>query len=184
MPTTPKRVFLGKGKGYLNVAGPQYRFIIFFLIVLVFYTLLLLVFQKLSVFLPLFVFLPISLITLLLFIGIVGTMYSHTIVGPLLRIRGTLERLAEGETNISLRLRESDDPLLKEIVSVIAGLAEHSRHCNAVVRESAGDLFKDVETLREKVRSGADKTEVHKQLEGMRQKQALLEKAIKSLGKT
>jgi len=174
---------IGKGRGYLNLAGPQFRFIVFLLIILMVYTFLLKVFQKLAEFVQFPVFLPIALITLLFFIGIAGSTYSHTIVGPLLRIRWALERLAEGDMNISLRLRESDDPMLKEIVKTITALKEHTRNSHAVIQESAKDLFKDAEALAELVQRGADKTEVLKQLDMLRKKQDLLDKAVKSLGK-
>ena len=183
MPNPGKRTLIGKGKGYLNLAGPQFRFIVFLLIILMVYTFLLKVFQKLAEFVQFPVFLPIALITLLFFIGIAGSTYSHTIVGPLLRIRWALERLAEGDMNISLRLRESDDPMLKEIVKTITALKEHTRNSHAVIQESAKDLFKDAEALAELVQRGADKTEVLKQLDMLRKKQDLLDKAVKSLGK-
>ena len=67
---TGKRHVLGRGKGHLSAAGPQYRFIIFLLIVLGAYTFLLKVFQKLAEIVQLPVFLPIALITLLFFIGV------------------------------------------------------------------------------------------------------------------
>jgi hypothetical protein len=78
-----KRIILGRGKGYISAAGPQYRFIVFLIFILVAYTLLLRVFQKLAEILQLPVFLPISLVTLLVFIGIIATLYSHKFVGPM-----------------------------------------------------------------------------------------------------
>lgn len=183
MPSNGKRTLLSRGKGYLNIAGPQFRFIVFLLIILMVYTFLLKVFQKLAEFVQFPVFLPIALITLLFFIGIAGTTYSHTIVGPLLRIRRGLQNLAAGDTNLSLRLRDSDDPMLKDIVKEISVLAEHTRNSHALIQESARDLLSDAEALREMVRRGADQAAIQKQLDGMRKKQDLLDKAVKSLGK-
>lgn len=185
MPETGKRVLLGgRGKGYLSAPGSQYRFIIFLVIILGCYTFLLKVFQKLAEIVQLPVFLPIALITLLFFIGIVGTMYSHTFVGPMLRIRRALEHLAEGDTDISLRLRDSDDPMLRDLVKAITRLCDHSRSSHILVQETARDLFADIEALREKVRQGADKAEIQRHVEGMLARQDLLEKAIKAFGKT
>ncbi len=184
MPTTGKRQLLGRGKGYLNAAGLQFRFIIFLLIVLGAYTLLLKVFQKLAEIVHLPVFFPIALITLLFFVGVVGVMYFHAFVGPMLRIRRALERLAEGDADVSLRLRDSDDPLLKDFVKAITRLCEHSRSSHALIQEAARDLFADIEALREKVRQGADKADIQKHVEGLRAKRELLEKAITSYGKT
>jgi hypothetical protein len=183
MPHTEKRVVVGKGKGYLSMAGPQYRFIIFLLIVLGVYTLLLKVFQKLAEFVHLPVFLPIALVTLLLFIGIAGATYSHTIIGPLLRIRKALQHLVEGDVSISLRLREADDPLLKEIVQQITLLVESSRNYQVLVQESSRDLFRDLATLQEMVQDGADKSEMQKLLGDIREKQRLLDKTIKASNK-
>ena len=183
MPTTGKRQLLGRGKGHLNAAGPQYRFIIFLLAVLGAYTFLLKVFQKLAEIVQLPVFLPIALITLLFFVGIVGTMYSHTFVGPMQRIRRILEHLAEGDTNVSLRLRDSDDPVLKELGKAVCRLCDHSRSSHDLIRETAQDLFAAIEALREKVRQGADREEIQRHIEGLRRTQDLLEKAIQACEK-
>lgn len=179
-----KRLLMGKGKGYLSAAGPQYRFIIFLIFLLISYTILLRVFQKLAEIVQLPVFLPVSLITLLVFIGIVGVLYSHTFVGPIIRIRRALDQLAEGDTNVSLRLRESDDPMLKELVNAITRLCEHSRGSHVLVQESAEDLFGEISALRDCVRRGADEVEIQKHVDGLQVKQELLDKAIKALGKT
>jgi hypothetical protein len=179
MPHTGKRAILGKGKGYLNVAGPQYRFIIFLLIVLGVFTLLLKVFQKLAEFVQFPVFLPIALVALLVFIGLVGATYSHTIVGPLLRIRQALAHLAAGDVNINLRLRETDDPMLKEIVKEITVLCEHSRNSHAMLQESIRELFREVAALQEMVRRGAADTEIETHVERLRKKQDQLDSAIK-----
>jgi methyl-accepting chemotaxis protein len=181
MPTTGKRHLLSRNKGYLSSAGPQYRFILFLLVMLGVYTVLLKVFQKLAEIVQLPVFLPIALITLLFFIGVAGTVYSHTFVGPLRRISRALEHLAVGDTNISLRLRDSDDPMLKELVKTISQLCDTSRSSQALVRETAGDLFADIEALRKKIQQGADTGEIKKHVEGMRTKQDLLNSAIKSI---
>jgi methyl-accepting chemotaxis protein len=179
MQTTGKRHTLSRGKSHLSAAGPQFRFIIFLLIVLGAYTFLLKVFQKLAEIVQLPVFLPIALITLLFFVGIVGTMYSHTFVGPLQRIRRMLEHLAEGDSNVSLRLRNSDDPILKDLGKAVTRLCDHSRSSHAMIRETAQDLFAGIDALREKVRQGADGEEIQKHIEGLRTAQDLLEKAIK-----
>lgn len=184
MPHTGKRFVVGKGKGYLSLAGPQYRFIIFLLIVLGAYTLLLKVFQKLAEFVQLPVFLPIALVTLLIFIGIVGSVYSHTFAGPLLRIRKALQHLSEGDSNVSLRLRDSDDPILKEIVKDITLVCEHHRNAQSVLLDSTSDLLADISALDELAHAGADKQEILKLLDTIRKKQGLLDKAIKPSGKT
>jgi hypothetical protein len=183
MPQTGKRAILGKSREYLNVAGPQYRFIIFLLIILGVFTLLLKVFQKLAEFVQFPVFLPIALIALLFFIGIVGVTYSHTIVGPLLRIRQALQHLATGDLNISLRLRETDDPMLKEIVREITLVCEHSRNSHAVLQETVKELFTDVAALQEMIRRGAGNADLEKHLEALRKKQDLLNAAVKSFCK-
>ncbi len=183
-PQTKKRFFVGKGKGYLNAAGPQYRFIIFLIFLLISYTILLRVFQKLAEIVQLPIFLPVSLITLLIFIGIVGALYSHSIIGPVMRIRRALEQLAEGDTNISLRLRESDDPMLKELVNAITRLCEHRRDFHVLLQETAEELFREVTALQDSVRRGADEAEIQKHLDILRTKQELMDKAIKASGKT
>src|SRR5512147_790910 len=97
MPKTGKRHLIGnRGKGYLQASGMQYRFIIFLIFLLVAYSVLLRVFQKLAEIVQFPLFLPITLVTLLVFIGIVGIIYSHTFIGPINRIRKALEQLASG----------------------------------------------------------------------------------------
>lgn len=183
MPMSGKRVFLGRGKGYLNSAGAQYRFIIFLFVVLGIYTFLLKVFQKLAEIVQLPIFLPVALITLLFFIGIVGTLYSHKFIGPMVRIRKVIEHLAEGDTNVSLRLRESDDPALKELGTAITKLCEQSRDSHSLIQETAKDLFEAIAALQEKVRQGADTSEIQKLADDLRKKQELLGKAIASFRK-
>jgi methyl-accepting chemotaxis protein len=179
-----KRTLLGRGKGYLlSVAGPQARFIIFLIFLLVAYTLLLRVFQKLAQIVQLPVFLPLSLISLLVFIGIVGTLYSHKFVGPMLRIQRAIEHLADGDTAICLRLRASDDPMLQDLVKAISRLCEHSRNTHILIEDTAKDLFENIQALQEKIRQGADSAEIQKQLDSVSKKQDLLDKAIKSYRK-
>jgi methyl-accepting chemotaxis protein len=179
MPKSGARHLLGKGKGYLSDAGAQYRFIIFLIIVLGVYTFLLKVFQKLAEIVQLPVFLPVALITLLFFIGIVGSLYSHRFVGPMVRIRKALDHLAEGDANISLRLRESDDPTLKELVNAITRLCEYSRNSHALIQETAKDMFEEIELLRERINQGADPVEIQKTIEDLLRKKDLLDKAVK-----
>jgi methyl-accepting chemotaxis protein len=174
---------MGKGKGYLNAAGPQYRFIIFLIFLLIAYTILLRVFQKLAEIVQLPVFLPVSLVTLLVFIGIVGILYSHTFAGPILRIRRTLEKLAEGDTTVNLRLRDSDDPMLKDLVATISRLCEHTHNSQSLVKETAQELFKEITALQDSVHRGAGHADIQKHVESLRKKQDLLDKAIKASGK-
>ncbi len=180
-----KRTLLGRGRGFLlNVAGPQARFIIFLVFLLVAYTLLLRVFQKLAQIVQLPVFLPLSLLSLLVFIGIVGTLYSHKFVGPMQRIQRAIEHLANGDTSICLRLRESDDPMLQELVMTIGRLCDHSRNTHTLIEDTAKDLFEDIRALQGKIQQGADSEEIQKHLEAVRKKQELLDIAIKSYRKT
>jgi nitrogen fixation/metabolism regulation signal transduction histidine kinase len=160
-------------------AGIQHRFLIFLLITLGIYTLLLKVFQKLAEIVQLAVFFPIALITLLLFIGIIGVLYSRTFVGPLARIRRALDQMSEGDTSVSLRLRESDDPLLKDLVNTITLLCENNRNAQGLTRDAAAVLREDIAALREKVHGGADTAEVKKLLEEVHRKQDALEKALR-----
>ncbi len=176
-----KRIILGRGKGYISAAGPQYRFIVFLIFILVAYTLLLRVFQKLAEILQLPIFLPISLITLLIFIGIIGTLYSHKFVGPMARIQRALDQLAKGENTSCLRLRESDDPMLKDIVTSISRLCEHTRNEHTLIQEQARDLFSAVQALHDEAKkSGACGEQLEKHFAGLLKKQELLEQTIKS----
>lgn len=156
----------------------------FLLTVLIVFTIILRVFQKLAEIVQLPVFLPISLLTLLIFIGVVGTIYSHAFVGPMLRIRRAIEHLAEGDIGISLRLRDSDDPMLKDLVKAISRLCEHSKNTHTLIHDTAQHLFADITTLREKIQHGAEQAEIRKQLDIVRAKQELLEKAIRSFRKS
>ncbi len=178
MTTPSKRSILGHEKGYLNAAGPQARFIIFLIFVLMAYTLLLRVFQKLAEILQLPVFLPISLITLLLFIGVVGTVYSHSFIGPLARIRRAIDHMARGDNSISLRLRESDDPMLKDLVSSITRLCDHSRKTQTVVGDAARELLSDIEMLEDLMGRGASREDIQKRIDSLRRKQELLARAV------
>ena len=178
-----KRHLMGRGKSYLTTTGSQYRFILFLILLLISYTVLLRVFQKIAEIVQLPIFLPIALITLLIFIGIVGILYSHTFVGPLTRIRRALDQLADGDENVSLRLRESDDPVLKDLVKTISRLCEYSRNSHLLIQETSRDLFAEFAVLEDMIHKGADPSDIRKQSEVVRKKQELLGKAIKAYGK-
>ena len=177
-----KRDYFARGKGVLSATGPQSRFILFLIFLLVGYTLLLRVFQKLAAIVELPVFLPIALIALLTFIGIAGTLYSHRFVGPLVRIRKTLEHVARGECSVTLRLRDSDDPMLKDLVRTIGHLCEQSRHTHTAVHNAARDLSSDLAALREGVQQGMSAEALQSRLESIRRKETALENELKSLG--
>jgi len=183
MSTISKRSVIGRGKGYFNAAGPQFRFIVFLILVLMAYTLLLRVFQKFAEILQLPVFLPISLLTLLIFIGVVGTVYSHSFVGPMVRIRKTLEQLALGDSAITLRLRDSDDPMMKDIAEAIRGICDHSRNCHSLIHTAAGDLLAAIRALETAIQRGADKTELMQHAAAAVQKWNVLEQEIQSTHK-
>jgi hypothetical protein len=109
MSKTAKRSWLGRGRGYLNATGTQARFIVFLLSVLIVFGIILLVFRKLAQIVQFPVFLPVSLLSLLIFIGIAGTIYSHSFIGPMVRIRKAVEQLARRKL-LNLAPPESDDP--------------------------------------------------------------------------
>lgn len=181
--TTGKREFLAKGKGYLNAAGPQARFIIFLVLVLLFYTIIVRIFQKLAEILQLPLFLPIALVTLFIFLGIVGTLYSHKFLGPLYRIRRAIDQMMAGDLAINLKLRESDEPLLKDLAGSIDTLCEHSRKAHTVIQDAAATLFNEIQTLSEKIERGAGAAELKGQAENVRKKQELLDRAVRSYRK-
>lgn len=174
---------MGRSKGYLHATGPQFRFILFLIGLLISYTILLRVFQKLAEIVQLPIFLPISLIVLLIFIGIGGILYSHTFVGPVIRIRKTLECMAEGDTCISLRLRDSDDPMLKDLVEVIMVVCENNRASQSLIGDTSRELFSEITALQNSIHRGADKTELQKHFDEISTKQGILEQAIKTFGK-
>lgn len=182
MTHTTRPDHLIRGKGILSATGPQSRFILFLIFLLVAYTLLLRVFQKLAEIVGLPVFLPIALLTLLAFIGLAGTLYSHRFVGPMVRIRKTLERVAAGDCAVALRLRDADDPMLKDLVRTIGQLCEQSRQSHRLVQESARALSGDLTALHENIRQGAPVGDLIKQVEAIEKKQAALDMAVQSLG--
>lgn len=184
MPKTTKRNIVGREKGYLSAVGPQSRFIIFLIFILLAYTLLLRVFQKLAEMLQLPVFLPISLITLLVFIGVVGTVYSHAFIGPMARIRRAIDQLTKGDITVSLKLRESDDPMLKDLVDSINRLCEHNRNTYSLINDSVQDLLTEISALHEHVQRGTGAAEIQKQLENIHKKRDVLEKAVHSFHKS
>jgi methyl-accepting chemotaxis protein len=182
MMQTTKREQFTRGKGILSATGPQSRFILFLIFLLVLYTLLLRIFQKLASIVDLPVFLPVALVTLLAFIGLAGTLYSHRFVGPLVRIRKTIERIAAGDCSVTLRLRDADDPMLTDLVRAIGHLCEQSRQSHSLVQDLARELSGDMTALQENIRKGASVGDLLKQVEAIQKKQAALDRAVQSLG--
>lgn len=179
--TTGKRRILSTGRGYLNAVGPQARFIVFLFGVLIAYTFILLIFRKLAEILQFPLFFLIALIILVLFIGVVGTLYSHRFAGPLARIKKTIDHLAQGDTSVTLRLRDSDDPILKDLVTSINHLCEQSRNSIALVRETAQDLSGAVAGLSGAVQRGGTAEEIGAQIGLVRKKHDLFEQAVRTI---
>jgi nitrogen fixation/metabolism regulation signal transduction histidine kinase len=172
-----------RGKGHLSAPHPQARFILFLIFLLVTYTFLLKLFQKIASIIELPLFVPIALVILLIFIGVAGVVYSHRFVGPLARIRSTLEQVAKGDCSVSLRLRESDDPMLQNIASVVVSLCDHNRNAHNLVREAAQDLFQELTAFEDVMKKGAHPEDLQKHLERVHKKKILFEHAVQSLGK-
>ena len=150
-----KRHILSSGRGYLSAAGPQARFIAFLLAVLVAYTFILLLFRKLAEVLQLPLFFPLSLVILVLFVGVAGTVSSHKFVGPLARLRQAVDQLADGDTAATMRVRDADDPILKDLARSLSRLADHHRHSLAHARSAASDCASAAEALRTAADRGA-----------------------------
>jgi len=182
MTPTTKREQFTRGKGILSATGPQARFILFLIFLLIAYTFLLMIFRKLAMIVDLPVFIPIALTTLIAFIGLAGTLYSHRFVGPMARIRKTLEQIAAGDYSVTLRLRDADDPMLKDLVSTIIDLCEHTRQSHRLVQDSARELSGDLTALMENIRRGAPAGDLIKQAEAIQNKRAALDEAVQSLG--
>ena len=177
-----KREYFARNRGFLSATGPQARFILFLIFLLITYTFLIMIFRKLAKIVELPVFIPIALITLVAFIGIAGVLYSHRFVGPMERIRRALEQVARGDCSVTLRLRDSDDPMLQDLVRTIGGLCEQRRLSHRSVHDAAQDLFTDLAVLQESIAKDVQESGLEKQLAAVRQKQETLEKAIQSLG--
>jgi hypothetical protein len=99
----------------------------------------------------------------------------------MVRIRRTLEHLAAGDCTVTLRLRESDDPMLKDLVQTITVLCENTRISHQNVRDTARDLLSSLAALQDDIRRGAAPEELQKQADLLRSRQELLEKALESL---
>jgi nitrogen fixation/metabolism regulation signal transduction histidine kinase len=182
MVKTARKELLSRSKGLFTPSGPQTRFILFLIFLLVAYTFLLRIFQKIAEIVELPVFLPITLLTLLVFVGLAGTLYSHRFVGPVVRIRSTIERIAAGDYHVTLRLRESDDPMMKELAQTIGNLCEHGRHSHRGVQIAVEELFGALAELENKVMAGAPAGDLAKQLQSLQEKKAALDRAVKSMG--
>lgn len=174
---------IGRGGGLVTSVGPQARFILFLVLLLVAYTFLLKLFQKLAAIVELPVFFPVALVTLLVFIGIAGTLYSHKFIGPLVRIRRTLDQVAQGDCSVSLRLRDADDPVLKDLAKTVVRLCENNRACSHLVNETAAEMLRNVTALRDAVRRDAPREELESTLRSMEKAQADLERALRTLGR-
>ncbi len=182
MAKTDRKDLSSRSKGLLHPSAAQTRFILFLIFVLVAYTFLLRIFQKIAEIVDLPVFLPITLVTLLVFIGLAGTIYSHRFVGPMVRIRSTLERIADGDCHVTIRLRETDDPMMKDLAATISRLCAQGRHTHEALQITSEELFRALAELEDRVRTGAGAEDLKKQMDTVREKRAALERAVKSMG--
>jgi hypothetical protein len=88
-----------------------------------------------------------------------------------------------GDLAINLKLRESDEPLLKDLAGSIDLLCEQGRKAHTVIQDAAAVLFNEMQTLSEKIERGAGAAELKGQAENVRKKQELLDRAIRSYRK-
>lgn len=177
-----KRQYFSRGKGILSAAGAQARFIVFLIFLLIGYTFLLKIFQKLTGIVEFALFLPIALVSLLAFIGVSGALYSHKFMGPVARIRRTLEQVADGDCSVTLRLREADDPMMKELAQTVVKLCERGRRDHRELREAMHDLQGDLADLAGRIRAGDNADLMAPLLERIQNKRAALERIIGDLG--
>jgi methyl-accepting chemotaxis protein len=182
MAKIPRKEHFARSGKLPHAAAYQARFIVFLLAVLIAYTFLLLVFRKLALIVGLTVFLPIALAVLVVFIGVAGTLYSHKFAGPVVRIRKVLDHIADGDYAVTLRLREADDPMMKDLAQSICRICERSRHSCEAVRFSAQDLIRDLTEIETQVRTNAPAADLQKSLAALQEKKAALERAVKHLG--
>ena len=182
MTKTARKEHFTRSKDAPAASGYQARFIVFLVAVLVAYTFLLLLFRKIAQIVELPVFVPIGLVVLVVFIGIAGTLYSHKFVGPMVRIRKVLDLIAGGDYSVTLRLRDADDPMMKDLAKTIVRLCDQSRNSCKALQFSAEDVFRDLTALEEQLRAGAPAAELEKRLASLREKKAALERAVKSMG--
>jgi hypothetical protein len=98
------------------------------------------------------------------------------------RIRKVLDQIVGGDYAVTLRLREADDPMMKDLAKTIGRLCEKSRHSCENLQFAAQDIFRDLTSLEEQVRAGATAADLQKTVESLREKKAALERAVKSMG--
>lgn len=138
----------------------QGRFAAFVITILIGYSAILLLFQKLarSVSFPLMI--PIVFVGLIVFIGVVSIFYSHRLAGPLFAIQRGTKEIAKGDLLIKMHIRKGHNIVFHQIVENINNMTDNLRDTILKMEERVVKLSKETNGLSEKITTGKSKNEL------------------------
>lgn len=154
------RDFYDRRHIYLINKEFQGRFAAFVIAVLIGYSAILLLFQKLarSVSFPLMI--PIVFVGLIVFVGVASMFYSHRLAGPLFAIQRGTKEIAKGDLLIKLQMRKGHNIVFHQIVENINNLTDNLHDTVMKMEDKVVKLSKETRGLSEKMIIGESKKEL------------------------
>lgn len=159
----------------------QLRFVAFVIIILIGYSSILLIFQKLAKLLLFPLMIPLVFGGLIIFIGIVSIFYSHRIAGPLFAIQRTLKEISEGELLTEVHIRKEHHSIFHQITENINKITENYRILVLKMDKRLNILLKETQSLSEKVKNGESKDKITVQVQEMLKMEKELTELLRSL---
>ncbi len=157
----------------------QGRFAAFVITILIGYSFILLVFQKMakSVSFPLMI--PIVFGILIIFIGVASIFYSHRFAGPLFAINRATKEMSKGDLLIRIFIRKEHNIIFHQIADNINNITDNFRETALKMEEKLILLSKETHGLAEKIASGKSKNELASQMEKVVKIEKELQAALK-----
>ena len=143
----------------------QGRFAAFVITILIGYSFILLLFQKLSKSVSFPLMIPIVFGILIIFIGVASIFYSHRFAGPLSAINRATKEMTKGDLLIKIHIRKEHNVIFHQIAENINYISSNFRESVLDMEEKLILLSKESQHLSENIAKSKSKTELASQME-------------------
>lgn len=146
---------------YLINKELQGRFAAFVITILIGYSLILLIFQKLSKSIAFPLMIPIVFGVLIVFVGVVSLFYSHRVAGPLFALQRATKEIANGDLLIRLNMRKESNIAFHQIAENVNAIRENFRETVFKMEDKLIRLSKETEDISEKIKGNKNELVFH-----------------------
>ncbi len=157
----------------------QGRFAAFVITILIGYSFILLLFQRLSKSVSFPLMIPIVFGILIIFIGVASIFYSHRFAGPLFAINRVTKEMTKGDLLIKLFIRKEHNIIFHQIADNLNNISNNFRESVLNMEEKLILLSKETQSLSEKIANSKSKNEFAPQMEKILKIEKELEATLK-----